>query len=196
MQLEEPEAQKLPAQPVAEPEHSGLSGFLKRSAHPVAIVFHFLFKILGITCYFFLGLIVSNSTLEFIIMVLLAAFDFWTVQNVTGRLLVGLRWRNRVKEDGSEEWVFESLNEDAQSNKGDLYAFWLGLLVAPLVWGIFLVANVLSLEPFESVLMLVCFILSGANLYGYYKCRKDHKQKLAGFFKQGAFNAASYAMKP
>jgi hypothetical protein len=28
---------------------------------------------------------------------LLLAFDFWTVKNVTGRLLVGLRWWNEVR---------------------------------------------------------------------------------------------------
>ena len=44
----------------------------------------------------------------FITVILLLAFDFWTVKNVTGRLLVGLRWWNRVKEDGSSEWVFEA----------------------------------------------------------------------------------------
>ena len=28
--------------------------------------------------------------------VLLLALDFWTVKNVSGRLMVGLRWRNEV----------------------------------------------------------------------------------------------------
>ena len=39
---------------------------------------------------------------------LLLAADFWTVKNITGRLLVGLRWWNKVNEDGSTEWIFES----------------------------------------------------------------------------------------
>ena len=39
---------------------------------------------------------------------LLLAADFWTVKNITGRLLVGLRWWNKVNEDGTSEWVFES----------------------------------------------------------------------------------------
>merc|ERR1711879_10426 len=34
--------------------------------------------------------------------------DFWTVKNVTGRLLVGLRWWHYVKEDGTNVWMFES----------------------------------------------------------------------------------------
>ena len=28
----------------------------------------------------------------FIVVVVMSALDFWTVKNVTGRLLVGLRW--------------------------------------------------------------------------------------------------------
>jgi hypothetical protein len=34
--------------------------------------------------------------------------DFWTVKNVTGRLLVGLRWWNYVDEEGKSIWVFEN----------------------------------------------------------------------------------------
>ena len=45
----------------------------------------------------------------FVFIVLLLAFDFWTVKNVSGRLLVGLRWWNEVREDGTNEWLFESL---------------------------------------------------------------------------------------
>lgn len=29
-------------------------------------------------------------------------------QNVSGRLLVGLRWWNQVDEDGKSHWIFES----------------------------------------------------------------------------------------
>ena len=44
----------------------------------------------------------------FLTIILLLAFDFWTVKNVTGRLLVGLRWWNKVEEDGTSSWQFES----------------------------------------------------------------------------------------
>jgi len=39
---------------------------------------------------------------------LLLAFDFWTVKNVSGRLMVGLRWWNKIEEDGTSTWIFES----------------------------------------------------------------------------------------
>lgn len=51
------------------------------------------------------------------------AFDFWTVKNVSGRLLVGLRWWNEIKDDGSNEWVFES-KENRTVNATDSRMFW------------------------------------------------------------------------
>jgi len=33
------------------------------------------------------------------------------ISYLLNRILVGLRWWNEVKEDGSEEWIFESDNE-------------------------------------------------------------------------------------
>jgi hypothetical protein len=52
----------------------------------------------------------DNFTLVFVITILLLAFDFWTVKNISGRLLVGLRWWNEIQPDGSNKWVFESAN--------------------------------------------------------------------------------------
>lgn len=41
------------------------------------------------------------------IVVILLSLDFWTVRNVSGRVLVGLRFWNQVDEDGTSFWVFE-----------------------------------------------------------------------------------------
>ncbi len=49
----------------------------------------------------------------FLTVILLLAFDFWTVKNVTGRLLVGLRWWNKIEEDGTSTWMFESRKVDS-----------------------------------------------------------------------------------
>lgn len=45
---------------------------------------------------------------NFVAVVLLLSMDFWTVKNITGRLMVGLRWWNYVDDDGKSHWVFES----------------------------------------------------------------------------------------
>ena len=46
--------------------------------------------------------------------------DFWTVKNVTGRLLVNLRWWSEIDDLGQEKWVFES--NDDPTNKKDVGA--------------------------------------------------------------------------
>ena len=72
----------------------------------VACFFHLFFK--GAALVFYLFSFFDSFITGFICCILLLAFDFWTVKNVSGRLLVGLRWWNEVKEDGTNVWVFES----------------------------------------------------------------------------------------
>jgi len=59
-----------------------------------------------------------------IICILAGAFDFWIVKNITGRLLVGLRWRSEIKEDGTEKWHFESYDQKIKLNSFDKTIFW------------------------------------------------------------------------
>jgi hypothetical protein len=78
------------------------------SKHPIAVFFHLAFKIAAIVLYIVIKLFTDSFILSFIVIVLLLAADFWTVKNVTGRLLVGLRWWHYVKDDGTNVWMFES----------------------------------------------------------------------------------------
>lgn len=81
----------------------------------------------------FSGLFTTNYIFVAVVVILLLAFDFWTVKNVTGRLLVGLRWWVYVKEDGSNEWVFEALENMESISANDSRIFWLGLYAPMLV---------------------------------------------------------------
>jgi hypothetical protein len=127
----------------------GLEGILRRSSHPVALIFHYLFKIMALISFIFLDLLIDDTIVNFIITLLLCCADFWAVQNVTGRLLVALRWRNKVEDDGTERWVYESLNEKHENNKVDSWGFWLGLYAYVAVWGLMLLASLISLSPFD-----------------------------------------------
>lgn len=42
----------------------------------------------------------APDVITFIFVIILSALDFWTVKNVTGRLLVGLRWWSDYDEKG------------------------------------------------------------------------------------------------
>ena len=87
------------------------TNFLQHANHPGIVFFTLIFKVGAIVSFLFLNLFLGNEALTFIIVVILTAFDFWFVKNVSGRILAGLRWWNEVKEDGSEVWIFESDHE-------------------------------------------------------------------------------------
>ena len=52
---------------------------------------HVLLKIFIVFIYLVLPLFMVGFT-QMVLVVILAAVDFWIVKNVAGRLLVGLRW--------------------------------------------------------------------------------------------------------
>lgn len=72
------------------------------------MVFHLLFRSSAILLYLFASLFFSSFITIFVVMLVLLSMDFWTVKNVSGRLLVGLRWWNHIDEDGKSHWIFEN----------------------------------------------------------------------------------------
>ena len=76
--------------------------------HPAICVLHLLFRTLALVTYLTCGILGVGFVTSFIVILLLLSADFWVVKNITGRLLVGLRWTNIIKEDGSSVWEYES----------------------------------------------------------------------------------------
>ncbi len=85
----------------------GIVNYFRRANHPVAAFFHVCFKSIAILVYLLSS---QNFVTMFVTVVTLLAFDFWTVKNITGRLMVGLRWWNEIADDGSNKWRFESID--------------------------------------------------------------------------------------
>lgn len=97
--------------------------------------------------YLFVGMF-SPDVITFIIVMILSALDFWTVKNVTGRLLVGLRWWSDYDQKGEEVWKFQSFDKEFKSNSVDKTFFWTAQLASTVTWAVFLLIKVLSLSPF------------------------------------------------
>ena len=91
---------------------------------------------------------------------------------------MGLRWWSNVKEDGTNEWVFESLDNMAELQPADSKLFWIGLYVNPAVWAALFVIGLLKFNLQWLVIVCVALALSAANIVGYTKCSKDAKQKV------------------
>lgn len=166
-----------------------MSGTIRQAKHPVASIFHLLFKGLALIVYLLAGMISNSYVFVFVICILLLAFDFWTVKNVTGRLLVGLRWWNRIQPDGSNEWVFESLDDMSEIGTIDSRIFWTGLYGAPVIWTMFFIISLLKFNLEWLLIVIVALMLSGANIIGYTKCRKDAKEKMQSILTSGALGA-------
>lgn len=170
----------------------------KNSAHPTIALFHCLFKALALTFYISSGWL---STERFIIItvtcVVLLAMDFWVVKNVTGRLLVGLRWWSQnVGEDGTEtKWIFESNSGDKAVNNFDQSVFWTVLYSTPVVWCWLFLVGLFKVNFKWLITVSFGIALSGANTYGYYQCSKDQRAKFQRMMTRGAEMGALSAIR-
>jgi len=154
-------------------------------AHPQAAFFTVVFKAMSILLYMFGSWFTDNFVLIFVFIILCLAADFWTVKNVTGRLLVGLRWWNEVKDDGSSEWKFQARDDPATINNKDSRLFWSSLYSALGIWLLLCVAGIFKFNLKWIPLTMAGVVLNAAQVYGYYKCQRDPKQKIQNMFQQG-----------
>ncbi|XP_031266451.1 Golgi apparatus membrane protein-like protein ECHIDNA isoform X2 [Pistacia vera] len=103
-------------------------------ANPKTCFFHVLFKAAALAFYILSTLFFDSFVIIFVVTVLLAALDFWVVKNVSGRILVGLRWWNEINDVGESVWKFECLDQEsmARMNKKDSWLFWWTLYLSML----------------------------------------------------------------
>jgi len=162
----------------------------QRFKHPTAAFFHIIFKVSSIIVYLFGGLFGQGFLGIFVLLIFLISVDFWTVKNVTGRLLVGLRWWNTIDDEGNSHWIFENrfnrdqnsddslkMSDEIHENPADSTIFWTALVIAPILWFILLLVTVFRLNVQWFMVVSLALILSSSNLYGYIRC------KLGGNFK-------------
>lgn len=151
----------------------------------VACFFHLVFKAVALLTYLFCSWFTDNFVLVFVFCVILSAVDFWTVKNVTGRLLVGLRWWNEVKEDGENVWIFESQPDGFRANPTNKLVFWAGLYAHPLTWILLAIVALVKFQLEWLLVVAVSLVLASANVVGYRRCEKDAhasaKHKFAAF---------------
>lgn len=144
---------------------------IKASSHPLVSLVHILTKIGTVAIYLVLPLF-TDSFLVKEVVVIVAAIDFWIVKNITGRLLVGLRWWVDFEENGEEKWKFECKADEKNVNAADDKIFWWTLALFTLIWLLLTMANILTLSITNLVITGFCLVMMGFNLYSYYKCSK------------------------
>lgn len=174
----------IPAEAAEEEEEAegAVQSLLRRSSHPTVAIFHVIFKAGAIASYLLLGFFTDSFVIQFVITVTLLAFDFWTVKNVTGRLLVGLRWWNEIADDGTTQaWRFETIADRENLNVIDGRIFWWTMYISPIIWLLLGVVCVLKFNVSYLLMVVIALLLNGANIVGYYKCNKDATEQIRNY---------------
>lgn len=164
-----------PAEPATSSLPQTLYRRLSESSHPVALLSFLILRLSPIAIYLFGSLFSSNYILLFITVILLLAADFWNVKNISGRLLVGLRWWNESNELGQSIWVFENADPNRYINPVDSKVFWALMYIVPAVWTFLAILALLKLELLSLILVIVSISLSLTNTMAYTKCDKFGK---------------------
>ncbi|XP_075384139.1 Golgi apparatus membrane protein TVP23 homolog A [Tenrec ecaudatus] len=165
--------------------------------HPLATFFHLFFRVSAIITYLCCDWFSSSFVGCFVTVLLLLSLDFWSVKNVTGRVLAGLRWWNQIDEDGKSHWIFEARKVPASNmaaTEAEARIFWLGLIICPMIWIVFFFSTLFSLKLKWLALVIAGISLQAANLYGYILCKMggdgDISRVTSSFLSQTVFQTA------
>mmetsp|Transcript_15385 Transcript_15385/g.26631 ORF Transcript_15385/g.26631 Transcript_15385/m.26631 type:complete len:182 (+) Transcript_15385:89-634(+) len=162
--------------------------------HKIAVIFHWLFKIAAVVFFFFCTLITSSFVINFVVCTVLIALDFWTVKNVTGRLLVGLRWWNEANDSGSA-WRFEQAAEGSRViHPGEKRMFWLGLFAGLVAWVALTFFEIVRLKFDYLIIPIIGTILNSSNFVGYFKCSREAGEQLQAMTSNLMSRAATHAV--
>uniref|UniRef100_A0A8D1N0E4 Golgi apparatus membrane protein TVP23 homolog n=1 Tax=Sus scrofa TaxID=9823 RepID=A0A8D1N0E4_PIG len=166
--------------------------------HPLATFFHLFFRVSAIVTYVGCDWFSRSFAGCFVTVLLLLTLDFWSVKNVTGRLMVGLRWWNQIDEDGKSHWIFEARKvspHHVAATEVEARVFWLGLIICPMIWIVFFFSSLFSLKLKWLALVIAGISLQAANLYGYVLCKmggeSDISKITASFLSQTVFQTVS-----
>ena len=151
--------------------------FIKKSRNPQVALVTVSLKLLAILFFLFFSIFTSNEAFVMITVVLLVAADFWYTKNISGRILVGLRWWNTFDQNTQEnKWTFESKNEIKESNM-DRRTFWFSLYGFTGIWAILFIWECIRLNFTWAFLCLIALSISGTNVVGFFRCSKIQQKK-------------------
>ncbi|KAF5313270.1 hypothetical protein D9619_003034 [Psilocybe cf. subviscida] len=166
---------------------SGIGAIFRQSSHPLALFFLYFFRIAAVAVYILAGWFTENFVLTTVIVVVLLAMDFWNCRNVSGRVLVGLRFWNQVDEDGESYWVFESRDPSRPANPIDSKhtlrltqdAPQIALYVFPALWIALLIVSLLKFGLSFIPIIILALVFNFTNVIGFTYADRDAKQKWA-----------------
>ncbi|EDR22342.1 protein FAM18B, putative [Entamoeba dispar SAW760] len=153
----------------------------KGSRHPIIAGLHIGLKLIAIIVYALFFIFMDGYfVISFSICLLLTAVDFWITKNISGRLLVGLRWWNKVNEDGSSQWIFEAMEDHQKVRLSyiEMMIFWVTMIAAPLLWVGVCFLCFLGIRINYLGLAIICFVMQSMNFVGFALCARGSRSVL------------------
>jgi hypothetical protein len=160
-----------------------ITNFYKKSSNPIVSILTVFFKFLSIFLFLFMNLFVSNESYTIITVIISGSIDFWYTKNISGRILVGLRWWNQIKSNGQEVWIYESKNEQ-DLNKINSKIFWDSLYTNTFIWVVLSFWELIRFKFMWGTLTVIMLILSGTNLFSFIKCSELQRKNIVEFSKR------------
>ena len=169
-----------------------ITDFIKKSAHPSIALTTVGLKVGALFFFLFLNIFTSNEAFVMIVVVILDSIDFWYTKNISGRILVGLRWWNTYKPETQQEiWTFEGKNEIKEANM-DRNTFWISLYGFTGAWLVLFIWECILFNFMWSFLCLISLAISGTNTYGFHRC-SELQQKGAIYIMKKYMKKKRYA---
>ena len=143
----------------------------------LVVVFTVLFKVVSVIFYLLFNVFLKDDILLFIIVILLTALDFYTVKNISGRLLIGMRWWTEIDlSTGLENWHFESHENTFQPVPAHSNLFWSSQLFITIFWLLIAFLNLISLKlywvihifQYSLFFILYSLLYSNSFIISYY----------------------------
>eukprot|EP01017_Pseudomicrothorax_dubius_P018902 TRINITY_DN2082_c0_g3_i1.p1 TRINITY_DN2082_c0_g3~~TRINITY_DN2082_c0_g3_i1.p1 ORF type:complete len:153 (+),score=40.34 TRINITY_DN2082_c0_g3_i1:199-657(+) len=136
-----------------------------------------------------------DSQIPIIVTLLSASLDFWINKNVSGRVLVGLRWWSEFKDDGQEIWVFECKVDESKNNAIDSNIFWGSQIVFTIAWVAIIISNIMTFGFFKISINAFVLVMVVTNLLAYYRCSRAQQDRVKKYVTKKATEAAVQAAK-
>lgn len=160
-----------------------LTDFMRKSSNPSVALMTVALKAGALFFFMFLNIFTSNEAFVMIVVILFDAMDFWYTKNISGRILVGLRWWNTYNPDIQQEiWRFESKNEIKEANI-DRSTFWISLYGFTGAWLVLFIWECVWFNFIWASLCLISLAIAGINTYGFFRCSKLQQQGAIKYIK-------------
>ncbi|KAK0406920.1 hypothetical protein QR680_018889 [Steinernema hermaphroditum] len=167
-------------------KESAFSQF-KSLKNPGIVLTHIGFRSAAILSHVFANIFLNSFIIQFLIILFLLSADFWFVKNITGRLLVGLRWWNFVDAKGQVKWKFECSKDVNRYDASERRIFWFALIVGPTLWLMLVLIAFFTFKWEWMVVAIIGLSMNGQNLYGYLRCKWNNTEELTNYLSRKAF---------